>query len=85
MLDSAKESGVVTNQEVKKSADVSSKERKERTYVWLCGVLTLTPIILITLVLVSLPTVFYNLRRNQSTVRKIIFRLVSTSHFPHEY
>ena len=69
MLESVKESGVVTNQEVKKSADASSKERRERIYVWLCGVLTLTPIILVILALFSLPTVFYTLRRNQSTVR----------------
>ena len=41
MLDSAKENGSSTNQEVKKNSDTSSMERREKTYVWLCGVLTL--------------------------------------------
>ena len=65
---------VTTNHEVKKSADTSSMERREKIYVWLCGVLTLTPIILIILVLLSLPTVFFytSKRESQSAVRKII-------------
>ncbi len=66
---------VTTNHEVKKSSDTSSMERREKIYVWLCGVLTLTPIILIILVLLSLPTVFFLTleRESQSTVRIISF------------
>ena len=72
MLDSAKEDGSSANQEVKKSSDTSSMERREKTYVWLCGVLTLTPIILIIVMLLSLPTVFYALHKKpQSNVSKL--------------
>ena len=73
MLDSAKENGSSTNQEVKKNSDTSSMERREKTYVWLCGVLTLTPIILIIVMLLSLPTVFYALHKKpQSNVSKLL-------------
>ena len=74
-LDSkAEERDILTNHEAKKSSDTSSMERREKIYVWLCGVLTLTPIMLIILVLLSLPTVFYALQGNsQSTVRIILW------------
>ena len=78
MLDSPYES--VHNQEVKKSSDTSSMEKREKIYVWLCGVLTLTPIMLVMLMLLSLPTVFYTLqKKSQSTVRLV----VSTLHISH--
>ena len=72
---------VTTNHEVKKSSDTSSMERREKIYVWLCGVLTLTPIILIIVVLFSLPTVFYLTvaRESQTIVRIIIIRSFLTS------
>ena len=65
---------VSTNHEAKKSSDTSSMERREKIYVWLCGVLTLTPIILIIVMLLSLPTVFFLTieSKSQSTVRIII-------------
>ena len=71
---------VSTNHEVKKSSDTSSMEKRGKIYVWLCGVLTLTPIILIILVLLSLPTVFFytSKRKSQSAVR--IISMLSTSH-----
>ena len=69
---------VTTNHEVKKSSDTSSMEGREKIYVWLCGVLTLMPIILIILALLSLPTVFfYTLEsKSQSTVRIIILLII---------
>ena len=71
---------VTTNHEDKKSADTSSIEKRGKIYVWLCGVLTLTPIILIILVLLSLPTVFFytSKEKSQSAVR--IISMLSTSH-----
>ena len=60
------------NHEIKKSSDTSSMERREKIYVWLCGVLTLTPIILIILALFSLPTVFYTSQKNSQSAVRII-------------
>ena len=87
MLESPYES--FHNQEVKKSSDTSSMEKssdassmekREKIYVWLCGVLTLTPIMLIMLMLLSLPTVFYTLQKKS---RSIVRLFVSTLHISH--
>ena len=78
ILESAKETATLgsakqtDNHEVKKSSDTSSMERREKIYVLLCGVLTLTPIILIILALFSLPTVFYTSQKNSQSAVRII-------------
>ena len=57
--------------EVKKGSeyDADSEKRRQKMYIWLCGILTLIPLVLVILTLFALPTVLYASQKNTAAVR----------------
>ena len=68
------ETNVATKIKPIKSPDPSSEERRKKLYIRLCEVLILTPVMLVIIGLLSLPTVFYVLPPNYTVSIIIITR-----------
>ena len=63
---------VAARNRVAKTPKLCSEKRRRKLYIWLCGVLTLIPVMLTIIGLLSLPTVFYALPTNNA-VRSLLY------------